>query len=361
LEAGREAGGAGRARDDDPGVFQRLTQGFQDALGELRQLVEERAALIRCNGWRGSISNSRKSKGDVLVLLATGTLGGMATRSAAHAKDEKAIFEAFLAAHPAFAAELEEFHQPDAPFPDIIATLKDGTEVDCELGEWLDGAQMGAAKRYDGLAAAILDATGPQGPKPSRHFRAVMLCPREDTPAFNAGDEADFKAALTALIQETDRQWPSERFWHSPQGRICRELADYPPLGKYLRSVNFDPLVVRGKERPWPAGQPWIVVKGRPGSYSPETALRAMGAILEQKIRHYGRFSRPTRLIVYYGKAVAYNTPYLGVETREFADVAALATEAVRGQNVFEKVYLLNALEPGLEAFEIYPALTRCS
>jgi hypothetical protein len=86
-----------------------------------------------------------------------------------------------------------------------------------------------------------------------------------------------------------------------------------------------------------------------------------MAGILEQKIRRYGRFTRPTRLIIYYGRAVAYNTPYLGIETREFADLAALAAEVVCGQNAFERIYLLNALEPGLEAFEIYPTLTRCS
>jgi len=56
-----------------------------------------------------------------------------------------------------------------------------------------------------------------------------------------------------------------------------------------------------------------------------------------------------------------YNTPYLGVNTREFADVAALAAEAVRGQTAFEKIYVLNTLEPGLEVFEIFPGCARCS
>jgi hypothetical protein len=339
-------------------ILQGLAERFQRVDRELGQLVEERAALIRCKGSRGSISKSRKSKADVLVLQVAGTL---ATRSPAHAKDEKAIFEAFLAAHPAFAVEVREFRQPDATFPDIVAVLKNGAEVDFELGEWLDRAQMAAAKRYDALAEAILDAIGPQQSNSSRHFRAVMLCPREDAGAFDAADKTGFRAALTTLIQETDRQWPSERFWHSPQGRICRELVAYPPLGKYLRSVNVDPLVVCGRERPWPTGQPWVFVKARVGSYSPDTAVRAMTGILAQKIKHYPSFNWPTRLIIYYGKAVAYNMPYLGIQTREFADVAALAAEAVRGQRTFEKIYLLQALEPGLEAYEIYPACVRCA
>jgi len=34
--------------------------------------------------------------------------------------------------------------------------------------------------------------------------------------------------------------------------------------------------------------------------------------------------------------------------------------QAVRGQDRFERIYLLNALEPGLQAFEIFPALAEC-
>ena len=166
---------------------------------------------------------------------------------------------------------------------------------------------------------------------------------------------------VTALVQETEARWPTERFWHSPQGRLCREFASYPLLDKYLHSVHFDSLVVRGVARPWPPSQPWIVTELRGGSYSPETALAALRAILEQKIRHYGRFSRPTRLIVYYCKAVAFNTPYRGIDTQEFSDIAVLAGRAVAGQTVFEKIYLANALEPGTEAFEIYPGCARCS
>jgi len=45
---------------------------------------------------------------------------------------------------------------------------------------------------------------------------------------------------------------------------------------------------------------------------------------------------------------------------REFHEVAQLAGQAVRGQNRFERIYLLNALEPGLQAFEIFPALAEC-
>ena len=285
----------------------------------------------------------------------------MPTRQTAHAEEEKAIFEAFLTAHPAFAKVLKEYRQPDAEFPDVVVTLLDSREVDFELGEWIHGGQMGQAKRRQRLTESLEQAIGPQGPNHSPHFRAVMLTPRDGAPSVTETDKAAVKAAVAALIEETDRRWPGERFWHSPQGRICGDLAAYPPLGKYLGAVHFDPLVVRGETRPWAAGQPWIFTELPGGSYSPETSFTALGDILSQKISHYGRFSRPTRLVVYYGKAVVYNTPYIGVETREFADVAARAAGVVHGQKAFEKIYLLNALEPGLEVFEIYPACARCT
>jgi len=297
----------------------------------------------------------------VAAVFLPGTLGGMSTRAPAHAEQEKAVFDAFLVSYPSFAEDVKKVDQPDAPFPDVVVELATGGLVDFELGEWLDGPQTGAAKRYDAAAEAMIAALGSQGVNPSPHFRTVMLCPRNDVTKFEAADRAAFRTELWTLVAETHCRWPAERFWRSPQGRICREFDRYPTLGKYLRSVNFDPRGVAGKVRSWPAGQPWVFVENRGGPYSPETSLAALRAILAQKTSHYGTFTRPTRLIVFYGQAAAYNTPYVGVETREFADVAAMAADAVRGQTAFEKIYLLNALEPGLEAFEIFPTCVRCS
>jgi hypothetical protein len=61
-----------------------------------------------------------------------------------------------------------------------------------------------------------------------------------------------------------------------------------------------------------------------------------------------------------YGRRVLCNAPYRGAALREFHEVAQLAGQAVRGQNRFERIYLLNALEPGLQAFEIFPARAEC-
>jgi len=48
------------------------------------------------------------------------------------------------------------------------------------------------------------------------------------------------------------------------------------------------------------------------------------------------------------------------IAARPCESVAQLAGQAVRGQDRFERIYLLNAREPGLRAFEIFSALAGC-
>ena len=66
------------------------------------------------------------------------------------------------------------------------------------------------------------------------------------------------------------------------------------------------------------------------------------------------------RLLVYYGTAVAYNTPWYGVNTRIFSDVAKEAARIAANQSAFERIYLLKAWEPELEAYEVFPVFATC-
>jgi hypothetical protein len=122
----------------------------------------------------------------------------MATRSTAHAEEERAIFNALVAAHPSFGAQIKNLAQPEAEFPDVTVEVKNGTFIDFELGEWLDGAQIAAARRYDALAKAMIDALGPQGANPSRHFLAAMLTPRQDAVGLNDADQDAFRTQIWA-------------------------------------------------------------------------------------------------------------------------------------------------------------------
>ena len=120
----------------------------------------------------------------------------MATRDPKHAVEERIIFEAFLTTHPAFAATIASFCQPDAQFPDVTVTLKDGSEIDFELAEWLHGEQMTQAKRRERLAESIENAVGDQDERTSAHVRAVMMIPRDDLPRFDLKDKTLFRAEI---------------------------------------------------------------------------------------------------------------------------------------------------------------------
>jgi hypothetical protein len=285
----------------------------------------------------------------------------MTKRDPIHAERERVAFEAFLEAHPTFAAMVDRRDQPDTCFPDVLVTLKDGRAIDFELGEWLHGEQMAQAKRCERLVEGIESAIGNQGENCSSHYRTVMLILQRDAPRFDSADVTRFHRETWELCAETEARWPGERHWHSAQGRHVRDLDRSSGLGKYLSRIVFEPLVVGGRRRKkWGKGVPWIFVKSA-ASYDPHVAVGALDELLQGKIAHYGGLSRPVRLLVYYSwKAVAYNTAYHGIDVQEFRDVAEIAAKAVAEQTSFEKVYLLHALKPDLEAFEIFPGVVKC-
>jgi hypothetical protein len=53
-------------------------------------------------------------------------------------------------------------------------------------------------------------------------------------------------------------------------------------------------------------------------------------------------------------------TRHIAARTCESFRSPELAGHAVRGQDRFERIYLLNALDPGLQAFDIFSALAEC-
>ena len=290
----------------------------------------------------------------------------MTTRNAKQAASERAIFDAFLRAYPSFAATVKRPpDQPDAQFPDVIVTLADGSQIDFELGEWLHEEQMRQGKRRGqmatAMATAIEQAIGEQGENASEHFRFVMLMLRPDGPRFQSADEKDFRAEIWRLIEETERRWPNEPDWHDPQGLHVRDFSTYPALAQYLSLILFSPLIVgQSRREQYPAHAPWIVVDLPGGAYTPNTALDALENIFQEKIAHYGPLSRTTNLLVFFNQAILYNTPWHGVGVGKFGDVAAAAVQMVTGQSRFARIYLLSAVEPDLEAYEIFPSLAKC-
>lgn len=283
----------------------------------------------------------------------------MAIRDPKQTAEEKVIFDAFLTAYPSFAASVFDHFTPDADFPDRIVKCKDGSQIDFELAQWIHPEQMAQGKRREQLAEAIEAVIGIQGINSSQHFDHVLIFPREPSPRFASIDASRFREDIWALVKETEQRWPDERYWHSPSGRHISDFQVCPVIGKYVRQVVFYP---RDKSGIWGKNQgvPWINVSSPCSSYSPDTAFDALNAVLQAKLTAYGGLNRPPRLLVYYSAAVAYNTPWYGINYRNFSDVAKKAAQMVASQQGFEKIYLLKALESVLEAFEVFPTFTKC-
>ena len=85
-------------------------------------------------------------------------------------------------------------------------------------------------------------------------------------------------------------------------------------------------------------------------------------SILDEKTAKYAPRKRDLRLIIHYNDAVLYNEPYQDQKHQTFADMACRASRMLAKKKVaaFTSIYLLRALRPNPEAFEVWPTLCKC-
>lgn len=301
---------------------------------------------------------------------------------------ELAVFGRFIEAYPSFSVQVE--YRPASEEPaDVLAKLKNGAQIGFQLGEWLDPSQTAIAKRKAKLRTALERVLSAPSPEEPRNLAFVAIEVKSKT--FHDKDAGQFKDEFSRLISNVDHDCPG--CW------AMTEFAAYPTLQKYVLSVLFCPryshhqtiigerldiawsdpetreLLENFNEdaKAWVKAQGpsisrsvqapcWIHFASDGGAFSSETAVQALTTIISKKISHYGRPCRDIRLIIYYDEAVIYNSPYHGPSYESFEDVARAAAGflAKRAQLPFRKVYLLNALSPGPEAFEVWPTLVKC-
>lgn len=154
--------------------------------------------------------------------------------------------------------------------------------------------------------------------------------------------------------------------------------ADFPDVDVHMNNGTKSQIEL-GE---WIDGKQLAAAAGVPrsgGSYDPKDALNAATRILLKKVTHYGPAARGVWLVIYYDRAILYNTPFHSLSIDDFEGVAGLVADTLKGQNVtFDRIYLLAArgdidgelaaalreagiaFKEGPEAFEIFPALARC-
>jgi hypothetical protein len=322
-------------------------------------------------------------------------------RNAEQTEREGIAFDLFLKACPSLADSVARFHPANEASADVTAILKSGTEVDFQLGEWLDQNQTRTAVKLDGLRRAISKALRPCLSYSPRNFRSVLLKVKEAASS-RAGQFGGLNEEFSRFAADVDSRWPLERFWHTG-GYYCDDFTDYPALCKCIESAHFwphnafsgirhaleqallDPEIRAHSERaskesaalshtPYaqrsedelPADS-WIGFDSEGSAYASETAIAALHTIIEKKLKRYAiPKDREARLIVYYDLAVVRNTPYHDcLNYRNFDDVAREAARFVSRflhdrKPPFSKIYLLKALWPTPEAFEIWPIFIKC-
>ena len=284
---------------------------------------------------------------------------------------ERKTFEVFLHANQSLKANIKDWHvqEEEDAFPDVLCKTQDGQDFAFELGKWLNREQISQDKKTERFEQDFMQAIGTQPENATDHIHCVLLSPRNDRLRFDSHDSEKLREELLRLIQETDRQWPNERHWQSPQGYHCLEFVCFPTLKKYLTEVWFIPRQ-SGTIRNEPLGIviPWIQFKARGSSYSGESAREALRDIILKKSSHYGTSSEQgVNLLIHYGAdAFCYNTPFMDTATPAFEGMVGFASQVVQDCSQekdlpFEKVYLCNTLSSELEAYELFPQRLRCT
>ncbi len=310
---------------------------------------------------------------------------------------ELAVFRCFIDAYPSFGDRMEAYGPAPKEPADVLAKLKNGGEIGFQLGEWLEPLQAATAKRKEKLRSALQRVFSASSiPEPS-NFAYVMIQVKEVR--FRDKDMDVFKNEFGRLTAKIDRNC-SELFEHGNCYLPLTEFAEYPTLQKYVRSALFLPrdsyqerAIGEAIERAWsdPDSQgllrqfhedvkvwaeaqgvnilreaqapSWTKFPADGGAYSSENAVRALKNIFDKKICHYGKSeSSDIRLLIYYDDAVLYNSPYHDLAYETFESMAREAARflATKTPIPFTKVYLVNALSPGPEVFEVWPTLAKC-
>ncbi|MBV8361343.1 MAG: hypothetical protein JO189_25910 [Deltaproteobacteria bacterium] len=248
-----------------------------------------------------------------------------------------------------------------------------------------------------GLRGILRDVLVPCQELKPRNFTCVGIFVR--AAHFKQRDADAFRVEFLRIVSEADQSWKGDPR-RRPGGYTLANFRGRPIIGKYCERIIFlprnshaetvisraldkalnDPEICRLWEecaqqiRPWREAMgllavdceqaaPWIAFPLDAGAYSSQPALEALNDILGEKTAKYAPVeTADLRLIVYYNDAVLYNTPYEDQEHETFAGMAREASRMLteRNANPFKKIYLLRALWPNPETFEIWLTISKC-
>lgn len=227
--------------------------------------------------------------------------------------------------------------------PDFISPSEVGP-IGLELVKWLDGLQMGAAKRRESRREGvqeILSADWASRFKP-KHFRAAF--PSVGSEKIPDKDQPRLRDEFFACAEEIDRNWESrEDSWRAHHLEL--DFSGYPVLKKYLVSINF----ISGE----PGDECWVHQNGDGGAFDPYSVVRALEGAFENKIESYVTPEKQAHLkahglveldLLVHGDSDTeiYNTSAGHLKLAEISKLGAASYSSLPERDVFKHVWFFH-------------------
>lgn len=268
--------------------------------------------------------------------------------------EEKATFQNFCATWPNFAGRRVVCQEGPDP-PDYVCIHSDGKRIGVELGEWLHQEQMAGGIARERRGESFTEVIRSEEVEPPENIGLAFLKTREGT-RLRPEDAKTFRKELYECIEKLDRLWPRNPEWSDPQGHRHTDFLRYPSVAAYVEELHL-----RSRERyPTIRGIQWICFPAHGGAYTPRDAVDALLNVIRKKTAMYTGLRQQARLdelylVVYYDRALIYNTPYFAPGF-DLVDITKLAAaEVAKNPGAFRKVFLFNTLPQDREVIQLWP------
>ena len=277
-------------------------------------------------------------------------------KGCSQADHNKRVFASFLAACPILASRNQVDRYPDEreQFPDVV-TMLNSSEVWWELGEWLNPNQMQAGQELERLRSKLQATLGGLDNR-TRHVLRCTLRLRRTNEKLTENVAEKCRQELSDLLLDADSFLETQDQLVGPYS--YPKVADYEGLVRFVDKIW---IWKKGGQQETVATVPWIRFQDPGGSYNPEEAIIALKNVVQKKLNKYAdALEQDVRLIIHYGQASVYNTPFESPTHLTFEEVAQMLATGLYDLTItsFSKIYLLNEMEP--EAFKVYPSFCLC-
>ncbi len=257
------------------------------------------------------------------------------------------IFDAFIKIEPNFAGELVTCEQCQKDPPDFICSNKK-IRIGVELAEWLHKEQTDRSRALEDIEREIKE-------KVLSDATISNFMKNHEVSIFPIVDKFPSKVHRVRFISELI-DFNKEFIKYSDLNEKEHYINDFnrsPKLNQFMTGMSI-----------YESKLPGVIEFAKGGAYSPDDAFGALLRIINDKINKNNYRNLKNKLgltkfylIIYYNKALIYNSPFNGIEQNIHTIVESLRKRMAKNHGVFDKIFLFYALEPNMQVFLLWLAL----